>query len=497
MPRAIRRKIRRVRPDKARAIATRLLLSDILADPDPARVERFCGGRTDAEVRRDLLDFMLAGFVSPIRANRFAEMFHAVDPESVADRLVQIACGRRPDAVRVEALALLAGHDPDRVDRVLARDPMLGTRLLIRNTVVELMETERLPLEGASFIAERLGRSVDADGTDGLHATERLQAVFEETRAMLGTPAGLVYRLVLRDPALAAVWPPIIERLVDEADLEALDLLEFARKRAEGATRFQLNEAFDRARARCEAGHGAPRPEARAWMTPATPDGTYTVIVGLDRPTDGALLASLDLHADGVLPDSGEVQPEAYPELIDDFVARLDARVGPLASVPALEAAAAVRAATRRRRERGESIRELDLGAISVFRRLARPADPIPAEVEPGEAPDVATLSAIFEGDGRWMWDDDDRSDWDLPEPREAADEGWTERCVQASFERAHDLAFAARQRARWHALSGDPQAAAQMAAAAQAVEDDPSAAPLTRFTAERTCAALFGAAEG
>ncbi len=484
MPRAIRRKTRRraavsaALADTYREDIRRLILGgDVLAIIDFAR-------HAQADLlRRAAMDALLADEVGVRGLQGFVDLCIAVEVAPMLPRLRRIARNPRRDMdLRASAAAVLAEADPPDFAALRQTCPAVVERLSRLNATATLFEIERDPHTGPDAILEQF---IDC-------APEQVDAKWAEleaARAEVGTPAGLVYRQVLQSSGLEPLRARAVELLAREADATAIDVLQAAVDAAWQADVSRLRDALDRARR-------APRPTdppARAWMSCPDAAGRHVFAIALDRPCGRALFACIGVDRSGMRRHTGYVDPEAQPESMDDVIDRLARRVGPLAIIPPAQAAAL----TRRAAEISDDVDTLhdgqDWGAYFAFRRVTAVE---PAAVEPGQPPDTDWLAEALDAEPfEWRWHARDLADW-APDPPDAADDAaWIERCIDAARDRADDLAFAARRAAQWFEWAGDADAAGRMVAAARAVEDDPTAAPLLRMTAERTCAALAEAA--
>lgn len=127
-------------------------------------------------------------------------------------------------------------------------------------------------------------------------------------------------------------------------------------------------------------------------------------------------------------------------------------------------------------------------------RRLERPGDPPFAPIEPAGDATHARLMALLEQPAyeSWRWHDEDMEGADLPRPTAPDDSDWLDAIMQETDGFAPRVVAMARTQARWHHLRGETEAAGLIAAAADAVEHDPTGAPLMAVLADRTRRSLL-----
>lgn len=133
-------------------------------------------------------------------------------------------------------------------------------------------------------------------------------------------------------------------------------------------------------------------------------------------------------------------------------------------------------------------------GLLATCRRLVRLGDPPFVPIEAAGDATHARLMALLEQPAyeSWRWHDEDMEGADLPRPTGPDDSDWLDAIMQETDCFALRVAAMARTQARWHHLRGETEAAGLIAAAADAVEHDPTGAPLMAVLAERTRRSLL-----
>lgn len=479
MPRALRRKIRKTRKTSTRSTLARAYRRVVLElfEADAGLDAYGPLQRCDAgPMREALLGLLRDGEVGVLQAPGFIDYCSALDPTPVLRRLRAMADDPRLDVdIRAEVGLLLARFDAEHFQRRAAAEPELVVVLAHRRAMHDLYRVEKTPRIGSGLVADRLAGFGDSPADEAV-------ALFEALRRPLGIPAGQVYVRVLIRPGLARYHDAIIELLVAEADIDGGVALEVAiRKNPTRA--LELQSALTRLKARRDAGQGAPRPRARAWMGPADMDGSYLLLIAVDRPSGGPVVAVARLMVEGGICEDGDVLCELEEAQIEPVLDLMTRRGGQAIEIPAAEAATRVGLAV----VYSPQVADREQGIAGIFRRASRPGDPPVRQIEPGVAPDEAWLVEQLDAlDGAtWSWHPEEFDEALTPSATGVA--AWREACRSMTVGHARQIAAAARQLAQWHAAQGRDDAAERWAAAGAVVEVEPADNPLVRAILTRS----------
>ncbi len=317
-----------------------------------------------------------------------------------------------PPEVRNVALSLLSAHAPEAVAATCemsdkAVEPLL--REGMRDVLDLVLEDET----GPELLAELLEKT-DAE------ARPLLLSYLREQRLEEGVPAGLLYCVAARRPALAAVRPMFVEAFAQEGGAAAVELLEELVASAEGPDeRRELQQALLRARTAT-----IERPEIAdvdedgdyALVSSCDGDGAYNV-AACQRDAEGryrmsvvCIRASQGVRDGWVRTGISQLDIEEMEELFEE-----DAHVFHT-PVSLACGAALVAAGVARSRANGASIPPDAAAALAIFESLGLAGDvPVP-EVEPLDLGlDGCRELLEFEEYASWLFDRGDLQSRGIP----------------------------------------------------------------------------------
>lgn len=418
------------------------------------------------DVRRELLSLLEQDGVPERLEQLFSSAFATVKPGPMSSRLAGIALDRaRPLRVRFLAhCALIAGDKPTalRVLRELGDDDRAA---LAQRSLGQVVDSILDASDPGEALRAQLTGPLDV-------ASEGLVFGLELERARSGVSAAALYGPALADGRLASSRRQLVTVLAEDADPEAVAVLEGIAARATDDTlRAAALQAVMRLRARLDA-RSAPRPQparGQAWVSACDGQSAYSMLATLGPDHDRSV-ANLCIRACAEVRD-GFVARHASAIEARDLLRQFEQET-PMVELPLAQAAWLAQQGEARTAAMRRSVPKDARPALRMLARIE--AEPLPDwPVEPGPLPEPDQVSAMLEASQyrmSWFLDEGDLSESDVPAipgRAEPALNRWMDdaaRALEGSSIPARVLEIA-RHEARRLAWAGDAEGAATFVA--------------------------------
>ncbi len=403
------------------------------------------------------------------------------DVPQMADELLDIAQWAANSAVsRAIALDLLVAECPDQARKLANRLSPESLGRITESHIAEFVASLEGDSEAAKVVAEFL-----------LHAPGSIRSLvledFEQRRLQADIPAASVYEVALTQELLASLHEAMLAALVADGGRSSETLVTRLRDAAAPAQRAKFQKALLKlTTSRIDPRQGVKKtPGSFAYVGSADGQGAFVILgrikkkIGKFSTVNLCIRAAADIRDGFVLPRHSDGEFKKMRQEIQgswcNFV-----------RVPLPIAGQIVAAAVARTEALGISLTADSQSAVRAFEHACNIDPLVTDEVKPARPFDDVLLHGIMSKPiyRYWFFDQGDLNSVGIDTPGFFEDrEMWIRKSATAlnTAKVKQRLVAMAKYMARWHQWNSEPELAAALAAAAQAVEKDFSGSTLLR----------------